>query len=388
MSLFRTAADFARRTGKPELIVHVLMNIAAAGIGQDLDVALAASREAVELSPRASANKRRFAYINAITALYVAGRWSEMRELLVEMQSTPLTGASDAHRALSEWVSYASDEGLDQAAAGDAPAHTSWTSQPWIHQAQINAARAAGDQAALAQASADGFTSAFESMGLGDDFALLWPHLVEASLDAGALEQAAEQIALVEASPTGLVPALVTAQLHRFRGLLAVARGEDPQQALRAGVAALDAFGARPDAARTRHALAEWLIAQRRADEADDLLASARAVYEEIGADAIICRHAQPDEDVARAILTVRQQRAAAEISGGDDRGGRRAGTERRRRDDTCREDGDLQAVAAHDVGSLTVGGVGLVLGRGGCGSAAAGGPLRRERVPGSVAAR
>ena len=39
-----------------------------------------------------------------------------------------------------------------------------------------------------------------------------------------------------------------------------------------------------PDRARTQEALARWLIAQGRADDAAPLLAEARATYEKLGA--------------------------------------------------------------------------------------------------------
>jgi tetratricopeptide (TPR) repeat protein len=284
LTLLRRAIDFARRTGRPALIVHGLLNLAAISSSQDLDLALTTSEEAVALSPRASATYRSFAYLNRVIALYLAGDWSEMRQLLVEMQAAPLLSAPDAHRALSDWVSYASHEGLHDAETVPESDYVSALDQPWNSQSRINAARAAGDRAALAQASADGLAATVDAMGTSDDFSVLWPHFVQASLDAGALEQAAAQVAFVEASSSGLVPALLAAQLHRFRGLLAVARGEDPEVALRAGIAALDAFGARPDAARTRHALAVWLLGQGRDGEADELLTPARAIYEEIGA--------------------------------------------------------------------------------------------------------
>ena len=145
----------------------------------------------------------------------------------------------------------------------------------WNWQRRINAARGSGDHAALATASAGALPAAIAAFEFGDDFPIVWPHIVAASLDAGALDQAAEQIDQIATAPRGLVPPLLRAQLHRFQGLLAAARGEDPEAALRAGIEALDAFGAKPDAARTRQALAEWLTAQGREDEAAELLAAA-----------------------------------------------------------------------------------------------------------------
>jgi hypothetical protein len=64
-------------------------------------------------------------------------------------------------------------------------------------------------------------------------------------------------------------------------------RAHDPELAereMRAGIDALDAYGAVGHAARAREELARWLVGQQRAAEAAPLVAAARSVYEEIGA--------------------------------------------------------------------------------------------------------
>ena len=53
---------------------------------------------------------------------------------------------------------------------------------------------------------------------------------------------------------------------------------------LRSSVDALDAYGARPAAARTREDLARWLMGQGRSAEAEELLVLVRETYEELGA--------------------------------------------------------------------------------------------------------
>ena len=85
----------------------------------------------------------------------------------------------------------------------------------------------------------------------------------------------------------GQRPPAVAAQWHRLRGLVAAARGEDPQTAeaeLRAGVDALAAFGASGFQAQAEEELARWLVLQDRGDEAAPLLAAARATYVTLGA--------------------------------------------------------------------------------------------------------
>ncbi|HUR51416.1 MAG TPA: hypothetical protein VMZ11_04765, partial [Mycobacteriales bacterium] len=84
----------------------------------------------------------------------------------------------------------------------------------------------------------------------------------------------------------GLVSPALAAELPRLQGLLALARGEDPEPQLRAAITSLEAFGLVPDRARTEHALAVWLLGQGRPDEAESLAAAAAATYEQLGATA------------------------------------------------------------------------------------------------------
>lgn len=53
---------------------------------------------------------------------------------------------------------------------------------------------------------------------------------------------------------------------------------------LTAAIAALDAYGAVPDRARTQEELGAWLRSAGREDEAAPLLDAARATYAELGA--------------------------------------------------------------------------------------------------------
>ena len=53
---------------------------------------------------------------------------------------------------------------------------------------------------------------------------------------------------------------------------------------MRAGVDALDAFGAVGFHAQAQEELGRWLVTQGRAEEARSLLATARATYADIGA--------------------------------------------------------------------------------------------------------
>ena len=97
---------------------------------------------------------------------------------------------------------------------------------------------------------------------------------------------------MTDALPGQRTPA-VAAQWHRLLGLLAAARDEDLELAeteMRAGIGALDAFGARGFHAQAQEELGRWLVTQRRTEEAAPLLAGARATYDEIGANGWLSR--------------------------------------------------------------------------------------------------
>jgi hypothetical protein len=85
----------------------------------------------------------------------------------------------------------------------------------------------------------------------------------------------------------------VAAQWHRLRGLLAAARGDDPEMAeteMRAGIDALAAFGAAGFHAQAQEELGRWLTTQGRDEEAVPLLDAARTRYAEIGATGWLAR--------------------------------------------------------------------------------------------------
>ena len=108
-----------------------------------------------------------------------------------------------------------------------------------------------------------------------------------AALADNDLDLADRLLQPVEAAPSGRISPAVRAQWLRLRGLVGAARGDDPSTVeadLRAGIEALDAFGAIGERARAQEELARWLIGQDRALDAEPLLAAARATYNEVGA--------------------------------------------------------------------------------------------------------
>lgn len=139
----------------------------------------------------------------------------------------------------------------------------------------------------VAQIAADSITFLLQARGIEDDFCVLWPPLVLAALGARDLELAERLLAPVESIPPDQRSLAVAAQFHRLQGLAAAARGTDPafaESEMRAGIAALDHFGARGYRAQAQVELARWLVAQHRPEDAAPLLDAARATYAKIGA--------------------------------------------------------------------------------------------------------
>ena len=139
---------------------------------------------------------------------------------------------------------------------------------------------------------ADIFPRLLSYFGLDDDFCFLWPPLVLAALAADDLELASRLLEPVEEARPGQRSPAVAAQWHRLRGLVAT-RKDDPEFAetqMRAGITALEAFGAHGYRAQAQEELARWLTDQRRPNDAAPLIDAARQTYTEIHATGWLAR--------------------------------------------------------------------------------------------------
>ncbi len=157
----------------------------------------------------------------------------------------------------------------------------------WRASADITLALAAEDPATAARIASASIDHILAAMGLEDDFMFLWPPLVLAALAANDTDLAQQLLEPVATAQPGRVAPAVAAQWHRLRGLVAAARGDDPlsvEADLRAGIAALEAFGAVGYRARAQEELAHWLLDQNRPSDAEQLIEQARATYTDIGA--------------------------------------------------------------------------------------------------------
>ena len=141
-----------------------------------------------------------------------------------------------------------------------------------------------GDLEGAASYAAEVTQAMVAGAGMREDLEMLWGPVVELQLAAGRLDAAAELLELAGPSLGGRSTALRRGVVSRLRGLLALARGEDPEADLRQAELALEEYAAPYLLARTRLELAGWLREHGRDREAADLLALARPVFVELRA--------------------------------------------------------------------------------------------------------
>jgi class 3 adenylate cyclase/tetratricopeptide (TPR) repeat protein len=289
MASQRTALGIGRDHDLPGPMGRALVNLAAAENSRDLPTALEHAAEAIELSRRSGLQTwYGFAALNHLIGLWSAGRYDEARQRLHEAREhTDDQGILATMGTIEGWLCDARGDPVPgrEVAVGDATDDEATLA--WLTSHDLTAARVAGDHPAAAALAAVTMDHLLAVSGIEDDFFVLWPPLVLAALAAGDLDLAERLLRPVAAAQSGRVSAGVAAQWLRVRGLVAAARGDDPASVeadLRAGIAALDAFGMVGERARAQEELARWLVGQGRAGEADPLLAAARASYSEIGA--------------------------------------------------------------------------------------------------------
>jgi tetratricopeptide (TPR) repeat protein len=119
-----------------------------------------------------------------------------------------------------------------------------------------------------------------------------WPDAIDAAVEIGKLDEAAELCRLVEERPPGHVGPYLRAQIARARALIAAARGEreGAEQGLLEAVDNFRALGYPYWLARAQTDLAAWLIDAGRGAEAAPLLEDAIAVFEELRAAPALAR--------------------------------------------------------------------------------------------------
>jgi len=112
-----------------------------------------------------------------------------------------------------------------------------------------------------------------------------WADAIEAGIQAGRLDEAANLIALLESEPPGAMGSYLRAHVRRSHGLVAVARRErDAEEHFRAAIDGFRALGYPYWQACSETDLAAFLVDEGRRDEAAPLLEHATETFESLRA--------------------------------------------------------------------------------------------------------
>jgi tetratricopeptide (TPR) repeat protein len=290
--LYQNAADLAREHHLSRQLARALTNLATVQIARDVDAAVATGLEAIKAA-RATGTRNTIDYAagNLAVALWTAGRWSELRELEAEVADLIISPQILLLQVALQWWIWQATGGITPPDRYDVPElHADHrNAHAWAAHLQLIAAQHRGDLPAAAAAGETSVAHALAWSGVEDDFMFIWPPAVLAAIDAHELDRADRLLSPVAEGPPGLVTPALSAHLAQLRGLIGVARGDDPDQVvqdLHHAIVAMATFGAVPHRARTEDALGRFLVAQGRAQEAEPWLAAARAAYDDLGAHA------------------------------------------------------------------------------------------------------
>ncbi|MBK9739495.1 MAG: AAA family ATPase [Actinobacteria bacterium] len=281
------AVRISRENGLWNELARALNNLSTVYISRDLEVAFELGREGMEAARRSGVVMQvDYTTFNHLLVLWTAGRLADLAAHLADAVETVVDeGIRLCLSTVEAWLADATGRQLPE--LPDAGATDNESDLAWLANLALMRALANGTPEEAARIGAESLDHLIAAGGLDDDFMHLWPPLVEAALDAGDTALAERLMQPVGTAPPGLVSPAVAAQHHRLLGLLGAARGDDSQEVeanLRAGVLALDDFGAVGLRARAQQELAGWLVNQGRPDEAAPMEAQARATYAEIGA--------------------------------------------------------------------------------------------------------
>jgi class 3 adenylate cyclase len=291
--LTELAAQIARENDLSVPLANALNNLASMLVSRDLPAAIRVAQEGLEVARRAStAGHIDYTTLNYLLALWHAGRLSELRADLSDAKESvtlPLIAAGLV--CVETRVAEACGEPLPPVA--DMEGRESENDVSTRLDMEIAHAMAQGDAAGATALAEESLPHLMAAMGIDDDFVTMWPPLVEAALAAGDTAAAERLLAPVETAPASIVSPGLRAHWLRLRGRLGALRGDEPEGVesdLRAAIAELEAFGAVGYRARAEEELGRWLVGQGREAEAAALLDSARATYEQIGANGWLAR--------------------------------------------------------------------------------------------------
>jgi len=286
---YEAAADLAREHDRLDPLAMALLNLASQLNSRDLSAALQYAREAQEVAHRTGDRTGiEYALANYLIASWQTGDIRSTASTLSDALDTATDPSIRATlRTIEVWLADATGQAIPEPGDDHNPTTDDEGLLAWQDSADLSRALDGHDPARAAGIAAESIQRLLTAFRIDDDFCVLWPPLVLAALAADDLDLARRLLHPVDEARQGKVSAAVAAQWHRLRGLVAAARGEDPDFAeteMRAGITALDEFGAHGYRAQAQEELARWLVDQHRPEDAAPLIDAARATYTDIGA--------------------------------------------------------------------------------------------------------
>ncbi len=287
------AQEIAERDGMANSLYSSVSNLSNLGMMWDVPEAAEQSRAALALNRRrGNRYTESLASGNLLSVLILLGRLSEADELLAE-----LLGDSEDRPGLL----YLRYRQLGMAVVrGQASAARRYTDQyarlkpsgdteiDALHQsAQVIAALAEDDAEEALAIGRSALPGVIDTLtAASEPVRDMWPAMLQAALQLASVQDAQALVDLLSAQPPGHIPPFLEAQLARGRALTHALAGEQEtvEADLTSAIQRFDSLGYRYWEAYTRTDLAEWLIGQRRASEADPLLEEAARTLRPLGA--------------------------------------------------------------------------------------------------------
>lgn len=282
--LLESAAERARAAHDHRLLARALTNLNADSTAYDARRAVDYGLEA--LAAARSVGDRRWvssSALNLMLALFVAGDWDQLVALYEELDLDPndrlMAGVVLARvREVRGEVPDVSP--VDGVADAEDLALQSFV-LALMAQGRVRQGQPVGD---LLVESADVM---HRQAGIADDFTLLFQVVSDLAWETGDRAALAGLLDVYARDPALRIPAGLTTQVARLRGLCGAADGADPAEVehlFRTARAEARAWQSPVAEARVCAELADFLVRVDRADEAAPLLASARAEFERLGA--------------------------------------------------------------------------------------------------------
>jgi tetratricopeptide (TPR) repeat protein len=286
LGLLQVALDVSRRHGLIEATLAPLNNLIAFLVTRDLPAARGYTDEAITLVRRiGDQGMAPFLHPNCFITMALTGEWDAALAFFREKHSDeqPLVITELALIAYVRQIQAARGDALEALPLDELVPGPDAPNLSCYHlYLQGQDGRAAGDFAGAAKAFGEAVARYVVLAGIDDDFAAFWIEAVEASIDAGDLEEARRQLALVGDAAPGNVTTFLRGQHYRLQAQLAVAAGEveGVDELMVQAIESLRQFGAPFYLARALLNRAEWLIASgAEAATAQPLLDEAQRIF-------------------------------------------------------------------------------------------------------------